>query len=406
MPIEMSKMGNDHMSVVEPGPYWVYIDYGSGGQRRRLNFVPGLNKIQIMDCKIGDEEDQFEVNENCEHDESFKREDERRSYGNTNNNLSYATYIIKCNKYQKPENISDFHNHVNIIVTSEKGNVVVQKSLPEFQNTHIELPNERDDAIFALYIEYQNEKSKICDVEAMSIQQYPKENVTTFPFTNLSQDYETGHIEFGFTRLEIEENTSQELRVSGDNQTGTRVTDESKRSNNNLNSNNQSGPNTQDEIQESQTTKPRPGTATNKGQKIYQSQNENLAQSQKVPDEIEESQKDQKVNDEFNDDFEVSKSKEIRSIPNSKEDYELEISLKGIQEVVRLKVVFLKIESEVPLEFVITNSDNTDRELNWGNHKVTKDNHTVTVKNSSAIFSGPLENSDESNVYVRFYVEI
>jgi len=97
-----------------------------------------------------------------------------------------------------------------------------------------------------------------------------------------------------------------------------------------MNSDDTGPTNTEKELQESQTTKARPGTATNKGGKVYQSQNENLTVSQKVPDQIDESQKDHKVNDEFNDDFEVSKSKEIRSIPNSKEDFELEISLKGL----------------------------------------------------------------------------
>jgi len=34
MPIEMSKKDDQYMAVVEPGKYWVYIDFGSGGQRR------------------------------------------------------------------------------------------------------------------------------------------------------------------------------------------------------------------------------------------------------------------------------------------------------------------------------------------------------------------------------------
>jgi hypothetical protein len=37
MPIEMSLMGSEYMAVVEPGVYWLYMDYGSGGPRQKLN---------------------------------------------------------------------------------------------------------------------------------------------------------------------------------------------------------------------------------------------------------------------------------------------------------------------------------------------------------------------------------
>ena len=41
MPIEMSKMGEEYMAVVEPGDYWVFIDYGSGGFRIALSLDAG-----------------------------------------------------------------------------------------------------------------------------------------------------------------------------------------------------------------------------------------------------------------------------------------------------------------------------------------------------------------------------
>merc|ERR1711976_1087846 len=258
-----------------------------------------------------------------------------------------------------------------------------------------EMANMRDDAVFEVFIQYQNLKEQICKVEALQIEQYPKENELYFDFSSLNQDFDTGLIEFRFTRFELDEKTSQTLRESGQNQVGPQYED-IRASMTNTNSM-QTGPtNTQNEVYQSQTSKARPGTATNKGGKLYDSHNENLTTSQKVPDQIQESQ-EKKQDDAFENDFEISGNK---SGPQSKEDFELQVTLKAKLDVVRLKAVFLKIEQEIPQEKAITNPDNTSREEGWGRHDVSNSTHTVTIKDSASIFNGPLESSDECDVYV------